>query len=64
MENALLSLKLLLHTKLGIEKTLGYIEATGIATRKWHLERSKASKEEEEEEERVEEESSRRGSDL
>jgi len=57
LANIRLSLKLLLHTKLGIEKTLEYIVATGVATRKWHQERSEESEEEEEEgEERGEEE--------
>jgi ribonuclease HI len=43
-----LNLKLLLHTKTGIEKTLGFLKETGIATRSWHLQR----KEQEEEEQR------------
>ena len=34
-----LNLKLLLHTKTGIEKTLGFLKETGIATRSWHLQR-------------------------
>ena len=34
-----LSLPILLHTKRGIEKTLAFIKETGIATRRWHLER-------------------------
>jgi hypothetical protein len=41
-----LSLPLLLHTKIGIEKTLVFLKATGIATRKWHLERSREEEEE------------------
>ena len=40
-----LSLPLLLHTKIGIEKTLGFLKATGIATRKWHLGRSRVEEE-------------------
>ena len=55
MANIRLSLKLLLHTKLGIEKTLEYIVATGVATRKWHEVRIETGEEEEEEEERREE---------
>ena len=34
-----LSLQVLLHTKLGIEKTLAFLRETRIVTRKWHLER-------------------------
>jgi nitrogenase molybdenum-iron protein alpha/beta subunit len=34
-----LNLNLLLHTKTGIEKTLEFLKETGIATRKWHLQR-------------------------
>jgi hypothetical protein len=52
-------LKLLLHTEHRIKKSLNYIKTTGIATRKWHLERPSSSEEEEEEEEeeeRIEEE--------
>jgi hypothetical protein len=59
LENAPLSLKLLLHTEHRIKKSLNYIKTTGIATRKWHLERPSSSEEEEEEEEeeeRIEEE--------
>ena len=33
------SLKLLMHTKIGIEKTLGFLKETRLCTRKWHLER-------------------------
>ena len=28
-----------------IEKTLGFLKATGIATRKWHLEKSRVEEE-------------------
>jgi hypothetical protein len=52
-------LKLLLHTEHRIKKSLNYIKTTGIATRKWHLERP--SRGEEEEEEVVEEEESEGG---
>ena len=34
-----ITLPLLLHTNIGIEKTLPFLNTTGIATRKWHLER-------------------------
>ena len=34
------TLPLLLHTTSGIEATLAFLRETGIATRKWHLERS------------------------
>src|SRR5277367_6814324 len=34
---ARLSLKLLLHTKKGVEGTLGFLRKTGICTRKWIL---------------------------
>ncbi|KYG39664.1 hypothetical protein M433DRAFT_9164 [Acidomyces richmondensis BFW] len=30
----------LLGTRKGVEETLAFIEATGIATRKWHLNRA------------------------
>ena len=33
------SLKLLMHTKIGIEKTLGFLKETRLCTRKWYLER-------------------------
>ena len=33
------SLKLLMHTKIGIEKILGFLKETRLCTRKWHLER-------------------------
>ena len=48
MKTTRLSLKLLLHAKIGIEKALGFLKETGIATRSWHLQR----KEQEEEEQR------------
>ena len=35
-----LNLPLLLHTRVGIEKTLGFIQSTRVSTRKWHLARS------------------------
>jgi len=28
-----------MHTKIGIEKTLGFLKETRLCTRKWHLER-------------------------
>jgi ribonuclease HI len=46
-----LSLRLLLHTKPGIEATLAFIRETKIATRQWRLERAQGEEEEEEEEE-------------
>ena len=39
LRSSRLDLQLLLHTKIGIEKTLGFLKETGIATRKWHLAR-------------------------
>ena len=39
LQGTRLSLQLLLHTKTGIEKTLGFLKDTRIATRKWHLTR-------------------------
>jgi ribonuclease HI len=41
-----LSLRLLLHTKTGIEKTLAFLKETRIVTRKWHLERTLEEEEE------------------
>jgi len=41
LKSTRLSLPLLLHTKIGIKKTLVFLKAIGIATRKWHLERSR-----------------------
>ena len=40
-----LSLPMLLHTKLGIEKTLGFLKETRMATRRWHLERGEEEEE-------------------
>jgi ribonuclease HI len=42
-----LSLPILLHTKTGIEKTLGFLKETSIATRRWHLARQEEEVEEE-----------------
>ena len=42
-----LNLALLLYTKIGILKTLEFLQTTGIATRKWHLERVEREQEEE-----------------
>ena len=39
LQGTRLSLRILLHTKVGIEKTLTFLKETGIVTRKWHLER-------------------------
>lgn len=39
MQGLRLSLKLLMHTKTGIEKTLSFLKETRLCTRKWHLER-------------------------
>ena len=52
MKGIKLSLSTLLHTKIGIETTLGFLRETRIATRRWRLERQT----EEEEETEVEEE--------
>ena len=41
-----LSLPMLLHTKLGIKKTLEFLRETRIATRRWHLERGEEKEEE------------------
>ena len=41
-----LSLRVLLHTKTGIEKTLAFLRETRIVTRKWHLERTREEEEE------------------
>jgi len=49
---ASLSLQLLLHTKVGIDKALAFIATTGIATRKWHLSRNEIEEEEEDRGER------------
>ena len=45
-----------MHTKIGIEKTLDFLQKTRICTRKWHLERLVEEHEEENEEEYEEEE--------
>jgi hypothetical protein len=45
-----LSLPLLMHTKIGIEKTLEFLKNTRLSTRKWHLERRQEIEQEEEEE--------------
>jgi hypothetical protein len=39
LQGARLSLKLLMYTKIGIEKTLNFLKETRLCTRKWHLER-------------------------
>jgi hypothetical protein len=39
LEGIKLFLRTLLHIKLGIEKTLGFIETIRFATRKWHLDK-------------------------
>lgn len=44
-----LTIKLLLHTQIGIVKTLEFLQETKILTRKWHLERVEREGEEEEE---------------
>jgi hypothetical protein len=41
-----LSLQVLLHTKIGIEKILAFLKETGITTRKWHLNRKQEEEEE------------------
>ena len=54
LQGTRLSLRILLHTKTGIEKTLIFLKETGIVTRNWHLERKEeeaATEEEGEEEE-------------
>lgn len=55
MEGIPLSLPTLLHTKLGIEKTMGFLKDTRIATRRWHLERRAEERNGSEEEDGVEE---------
>jgi ribonuclease HI len=42
---AQISLQLLLHTSIGIEKTLAFLARTKIATRAWNLERGRISEE-------------------
>ena len=39
MSNAALNLRVLLNTEYGVLKTLKFLKAIGIVTRKWHLER-------------------------
>jgi hypothetical protein len=56
MKGPRLSLPLLMHTKIGIEKTLEFLKNTRLCTRKWYLERSQETEQEEEEEEELEEE--------
>ena len=53
LEGTPLTLNILLHTKIGIEKILEFLLATRFATRKWHLERGGGEEEEEEEGEEV-----------
>jgi hypothetical protein len=48
LEGYSLGLRLLLHTKIGTEKTLGFLTQTRIVTRKWHLERRERGEELEE----------------
>jgi hypothetical protein len=45
-----LSLSILSHTKQGIIETLNFLRKTGIATKKWHLNRRDEESEESEEE--------------
>jgi ribonuclease HI len=45
-----LSMRQLLHTKEGIEATIGFLQETGLGTRKWHLARHEEEESEEEEE--------------
>ena len=56
MKGARLSLPLLMHTKIGIEKTLNFLKNTRVCTRKWHLERSQEAEQQEEDEEEEDEE--------
>jgi hypothetical protein len=51
MNNIRLDLVVLLHTKLGIEKTIRFLKDTGIATRRWHLARTQDNERHEEERE-------------
>jgi hypothetical protein len=51
MKGARLSLPLLMHTKIGIEKTLDFLKKTRLCTRKWFLERRQEEEQEEQEEE-------------
>ena len=43
---ARLSLPVLLHAKTRIEKTLGFLKETSIATKKWHLARQEEEQKE------------------
>jgi hypothetical protein len=47
-----LTLPLLLHTKIGIEKTLAFLKETSVCTRQYHLNRLEREREELEELER------------
>ena len=49
MKRARLSLPFLMHTKIGIKKTLDFLKNARLCTRKWHLERSQEAEQEEEE---------------
>ncbi len=51
MQELRLSLMLLMHTKIGIEKTLDFLKESRICTRMWYLERRQEEQQEEEEEE-------------
>ena len=55
MKGARLSLPLLMHTKIGIEKTLDFLKNTRLCTRKWQLERRQEEEQEQEQEEEEEE---------
>ena len=46
-----LTLRVLLHTEIGIETTLVFLKETSICTRKWHLNRAYEEEEVEGEEE-------------
>jgi ribonuclease HI len=48
LQGARLDLRLLLHTKIGIEHTLDFLNETRICTRKWHLARGLETQESEE----------------
>jgi hypothetical protein len=47
--NSELSIPLLLHSTLGIEATLQFLQTTRICTRQWHLQRREEDSEDEEE---------------
>jgi hypothetical protein len=49
------SLRILLHTKIGVEKTLEFLEKTKVATKKWLQERKEREEREREEAEAEEE---------